>query len=291
MSRDPINTAPPRRSHLKEERMTHIVCRQLAPRIADVAANHRTIVRTVAEATSAGADILVLPELSTSGYVFESADEARACAITPDDPMVGEWAAAVSGGSVLVCGFAELGADGAVYNSALILDASGVLATYRKAHLWDREKLFFAAGSQPPPVVPTAFGRIAVLICYDLEFPEYTRRAALDGADLLAIPTNWPRTEVPDGERPSEVVIAQAAARVNHVVVACCDRAGTERGQEWTEGTSIIDEDGWRIAVAGPGPDREASADVDLAGTRDKALTPHNDLFTDRRPDLYGPLV
>jgi predicted amidohydrolase len=276
--------------HPKEEqRMTRIVCRQLAPRIADLEANQRMIVRTVAEATSAGADILVLPELATSGYVFESADEARRCAITPDDPMVGEWAAAVSGGSVVVCGFAELGADGAVYNSALILDATGVLAVYRKAHLWDREKLFFAAGSQPPPVVPTAFGRIAVLICYDLEFPEYTRLTALAGADLLAIPTNWPRSEVPEGERPSEVLIVQAAARVNRVVVACCDRSGTERGQEWTEGTSIIGEHGWRIAAVGP--DGEASAEVDLALTRDKTLSPNNDLFADRRPDLYGPLV
>lgn len=269
--------------------MTRIVCRQLAPRIADLAANHATIVRTVAEATSAGADILVLPELATSGYVFESAQEARSCAITPDDPRVGEWAAAVSGGSVVVLGFAELGGDGAVYNSALVLDATGVLAAYRKAHLWDREKLFFAPGAQPPPVVPTRFGRLAVMICYDLEFPEYTRRAALDGADLLAIPTNWPRTDVPSGERPPEVLIAQAAARVNHIVIACCDRAGAERGQEWTEGTSIIDQDGWRIAAAGARG--EASAEVDLAATRDKAVTEHNDLFADRRPDLYGPIV
>jgi predicted amidohydrolase len=268
-------------------RMTRIVCRQLAPEPGSLEANHRRIVRTVADATAAGADVLVLPELATSGYVFQSEEELADCAITPDDPRVAEWAAAVHGTSVVVCGYAERGADGAFYNSALVLDATGVLATYRKAHLWDREKLFFTPGAERPPVVDTRFGRIGVLVCYDLEFPEYTRRVALDGADLIAVPTNWPLGPRPDGERPAEVQIAQAAARVNRVAIACCDRTGTERGQRWTEGTTIIDHEGWPAATAGTS--HEAVFDTDLTRTRDKNLNPRNHLFRDRRPELYGP--
>ncbi|MBC2867118.1 hypothetical protein [Streptomyces mexicanus] len=66
------------------------------------------------------------------------------------------------------------------------------------------------------------------------------------------MPTNWPLVDRADGERPPEVVIAQAAARVNHVVIACCDRSGRERGQEWTEGTTIVDDNGRNAATPGP---------------------------------------
>jgi 5-aminopentanamidase len=269
--------------------MTRVVCRQLAPRVTELAANQRQIVRTIAESTAAGADILILPELATSGYVFESRAELESCAVRATDPLLTDWATAIAGTGVVIAGFAELGEDGLYYNSAAVLDSTGILAVYRKAHLWDREKLFFTAGSQPPPVVETGFGRIGVLICYDLEFPEYTRVLALAGADLIAVPTNWPLAARPDTERPPEVLIAQATARVNRVFIACCDRAGTERGQRWTEGSSIVDENGWLIASAGA--DQVVQADVDLGRARNKTLAPHSNVFTDRRPELYAPIL
>jgi predicted amidohydrolase len=265
--------------------LTRIVCRQLAPRIGDLAANHGRIVRTISEETASGADVLVLPELVTSGYIFKTLDEVDACAITPDDPLVAEWAAAVHGGSVVVLGYAERGADGLFYNSAMLLDADGVLATYRKAHLWDEEKLYFTPGAEPPPIAETRFGRIAFMVCYDLEFPEFPRRCALGGADLIAVPTNWPLAPRPEDERPPEWHIAQAAARVNRVVIACCDRTGVERGQQWTEGTAIFDRYGWVASSAGDA--HRAEFETDLALTRDKSYSANNDLFTDRRPELY----
>jgi predicted amidohydrolase len=265
--------------------VTRIVCRQLAPTIGDLPGNHRRILRVIEEETSAGADVLVLPELITSGYFFDTVDEVDACAITPDDPLVSEWAAAIRGGSIVILGFAERGEDGLVYNGAVMLDAGGVLATYRKAHLWDDEKRFFTPGSQPPPVVETRFGRIGFMVCYDFEFPEFPRRCALEGAELIAVPTNWPLVRRPEGERPPEWHLAQAAARVNRVVIACCDRTGTERGQQWTEGTAIFDEYGWLASAAG-GKHR-AEYEADLAATRDKSFNPNNDLFGDRRPELY----
>ena len=123
-----------------------------------------------------------------------------------------------------------------------------------------------------------------MLICYDLEFPEMPRMLALQGAELIAVPTNWPRAHWPEGEHPPEVVIAMATARTNRVFVACCDRTGTERGQEWTAGTSIIDETGWVRASADGGL---AIADVDLSAARTKALTERADVLEDRRPELY----
>ena len=270
--------------------MTRLVCQQLAPRIGDLPFNRAQTVAAIGEAVDHGADVVILPELATSGYVLASREEATSVAITPDDPLLGEWAAtAARGPSLVIGGFCERGDDGSLYNSAAVVDRSGVLGVYRKLHLWDQEKLFFEPGSDPPPVFDTPHGRVGVIICYDLEFPELTRMLALAGADLIAVPTNWPLVDRPVGERPPEVIIAMAAARVNRMFVACCDRTGPERGQEWTAGTTIIDHEGWVLARQ---PDEGfAKADVDLSRAGHKRLTDLADALGDRRPELYDPIT
>lgn len=270
--------------------MTLVICRQLAPRIGDLASNCRLSVAAVQSAVAAGAGIIILPELVTSGYVFESRHEAVSVAITPDDPLFTTWAHELTlspppDGAVVIAGFVEYGEDGTLYNSAAVVDAGGLRAVYRKVHLWDREKLWFAPGDDLPPVVETPAGRIGVAICYDLEFPELVRHLALAGADLIAVPTNWPLVARPAHEHPPEVVIAMAAARTNRVAIACCDRRGTERGVEWTAGTTIIGSDGWPLAVADSTD--QACVDLDLGSARDKRLSEHNDALGDRRPDVY----
>lgn len=267
--------------------MTRIACAQLAPEIGELADNCDRSVTAVRAAVARGADVVVLPELATSGYVFRDREEAARLAITPDHSLFEEWARN-AGDCLVIGGFCELGANGAVYNSAAVVDESGVLAVYRKTHLWDRERLVFTAGNEPPPVLDTRVGRLGVLICYDLEFPELTRKVALAGAQLLAVPTNWPLRYRPADERPAEVVIAMATARMNRMSIACCDRTGTERGQRWTAGTAIVDPDGWVAAVADG--DGVACADVDLAHAMDKRLSDYSDAFADRRPLLYDGL-
>ena len=266
--------------------LIRVSCCQLAPVLGDLAANFAMSTAAARAAIDDGARLVVLPELVTSGYVFESIAEAGAAAITTNHPVFGAWAEqAARNDAVVVGGFCELADDG-VYNSAAIVDAGGVRAVYRKTHLWDREKLWFRAGSALPPVIDTAIGRVGVAVCYDIEFPELTRHLGLSGADIVAVPTNWPFNERPAGERPPEVVLAMAAARVNRMAIACCDRSGVERGQRWTEGTTIIGSDGWPCAVAGKGA--VATADLDLAAGRHKRCTDLADLFGDRRTDLYS---
>ena len=157
---------------------------------------------------------------------------------------------------------------------------------YRKTHLWDREKLIFTPGDALPPVIKTGHGTIAVMVCYDLEFAELTRRVAVEGAELVVAPVNWPLFPRPDGEHPGEVITAMSTARTNRVAVAACDRSGVERGQPWTAGSAIVDPDGWVVATAGPDVGM-AIADIDLSVTHDKSLTDHVDLLADRRLDLY----
>lgn len=270
--------------------MTRVACQQIAPKLGDLDANRTLALAAIREAAQDGAEVVVLPELITSGYMFTSTDEAAAAAITPEHEILREWAAeAARADIVLVGGFCELGSDGGIYNSAAVFDATGPRAVYRKLHLWDRETLIFAPGTEPPPVIDTRVGRISVIICYDLEFPELTRSVALAGAQLLVVPTNWPLVARPDGERPPEALIAMAAARVNRMAVVCADRIGTERGMEWTGGATIIGVDGWVAAES-----REPgllSAEVDLVPALDKRLTDHADAFGDRRPELYAGIA
>lgn len=265
--------------------MTRIACAQIDPTLGAVAANVELTASAVADAVAQGADVVVLPELATSGYMFADADEARSAALRPGDPVFDAWRSA-AGEAIVVGGFCELGDDGLLYNSALALDRDGVIATYRKTHLWDREKLIFTPGGALPPVLQTRHGAIAVMVCYDLEFGEVTRRVALDGVELIAAPVNWPLFPRPEGERPGEVITAMSTGRLNRVVVAVCDRAGVERGQPWTEGSVIVDPDGWVVAEVGSGSGL-AIADVDLSTTHDKTLTEHVHLLSDRRVDLY----
>jgi predicted amidohydrolase len=270
--------------------VTVVAACQLSLAVGDPDGNLAAAAAAVGSAAAAGAGLVVLPELCDSGYVFTGAAEARALASPADEsPALRHWHdLAARHHIVIVGGFCELGPDGRLYNSAALVDASGVRAVYRKAHLWDAEKLVFTPGGGPPPVVDLPAGRVSVMVCYDLEFPEWVRQAALAGADLIAAPVNWPLAPRPAAERPSEVVKVQAGAAVNGVFIVVADRCGTERGVAWAGGSLIAGPDGYPLA----GPvlaDEPAllAADCDLARARDKRINSRNDLFADRRPGLY----
>lgn len=263
--------------------MITVTCVQLAPLVGDLAGNREASIDAVAAA--AGADVIVLPELVTSGYDFECVEQVEAAAIAADDELFDAWETA-GNGAVVIGGFAERDEAGVLRNSAMLVDPSGGRVVYRKTHLWDEEAVYFTAGDEPPPVVDTAAGRIGVIVCYDLEFPELTRSLAVRGAELLAVPTNWPLVDRPDGEHPPERIIAMAAARVNRIAIACADRTHNEGGRPYTEGTAIIDANGWTVTkpIAGAGA---VTARIDLEVARIKGISTRNHVFDDRRPAIY----
>ena len=219
----------------------------------------------IAVAAAAGADVVVLPELAVSGYVFSGPEEARALAEALERPTVTAWRAlAERHGLVIVGGLCERDADGEVRNTAVLVDRHGLQAVYRKAHLWDREGRVFVAGSEPPPAVDTEHGRIGLMVCYDLEFPEWVRLAAFAGVELLCAPVNWPLAPRPDGER----------------------------GVDWVGGSLIVDPDGFPLA--GPARADEVVtvlARCALGEARDKCVGQHNDVLADRRPELYADVA
>lgn len=261
---------------------------ELAPRVGELEHNLSLITASIASAVADGIELLVLPELATSGYYLHDLAEARSVAMPVEHPQFEAWCRMLGPATVVVLGFCEAPAEspgGAVYNSAAVLGSGGVLAVYRKTHLWDAEKLIFTPGDRAPEPVQTSVGLLGTLICYDLEFPEMPRGLAVAGAELIAVPTNWPLVPRPQGERAPEVVQAMAAARSSAMAIVCCDRRGDERGNAWTEGTTVIGSNGWPLGSKDALGRVDAVLSVDPDRTR---IGARNDVLGDRRPELYG---
>lgn len=253
----------------------------------DLRGNRMLVADSIRSAAAAGAELVVLPELCTTGYRFEDESQARELAEAAHGPTVSEWrrlAAELQVG--IVAGFCELEPGGAPFNSAAVVDPNGLCHVYRKTHLWDREQLIFRAGSAPAPVLATSFGRLGVAICYDAFFPEVMRGLALAGADMIAVPMNTPLLDAPTEPLGNEVVLALAAAAVNRVFVAQADRTGRERGTDWAEASVICDPAGRLLAAPRSGV-ATLQAACHLAAARDKSLGPRNDVLRDRRTELY----
>lgn len=250
--------------------------------MGDVPRNLRAIRDGLDAALASGATLIVLPELATSGYVFADRAEAERTALDANDESLRALGQGIRGEAVAVVGFCERAGE-VLFNSAAVFFDGELQAVYRKSHLWGAEGEIFASGDEAGVVIDTPLGRLGVAICYDNEFPEVPRRLALAGADILALPVNWPLVPRPKTERAPEIIQAMASARSSRLPMVIADRHGEERGLPWTAGTAVIDGEGWIAA--------EGEAGIVAATLRltpgDKSLGAYNDLFGDRRPSLY----
>jgi predicted amidohydrolase len=262
---------------------------RFGPEIGAVAANRRASVAAIGRAAAAGARLVVLPELASSGYCLRDAAEARAAAEPVPGPTTRAWQEAADAfGVVVVGGLCEVDEDDRIRNTAVVVDAGGVRGRYRKLHLWGRESSLFVAGDERPPVVETALGRIGLGICYDLWFPELARDLAARGAELLAVPSNLSVSPTQAGLPHLDVIVALATAHVNRVHLVLADRCRPERGSEWLGAALVVDADGTLLAGPPPGSDEAlAIADVDPERARRKEWGGLNDLLGDRRGDVY----
>jgi 5-aminopentanamidase len=255
-------------------------------------ANARACVDAIARAAAQRAGLVVFTECVLTGYVFDTQSAVAKAALAPDSAPVRmiEHACATYRLHTVV-GLLER-ADGVVYNSALVIGPDGVRSTYRKQHLpvyaADR---FVTPGSHPDvPVVDTPVGRVGIAICFDLRFPERIRTLALQGADVIAVPTNWPveATIVPE-------LFTRTRAAENRVYLAVANRGDEERGTRFLGRSQIVDPAGTVLAEAGRGTDM-LSAIIDLARSRHKTFTMSDGvstvpLFDGRRPELYADLA
>jgi predicted amidohydrolase len=232
--------------------------------------------------------LIVFPECATTGYfVGERAAELAEPADGPTNDRLAALARRL--GTHLAVGVIEAGEAGAVYDSlALLSPDDGLLASYRKVHLFAGEKAVFAVGDEPC-LVDTSFGRVGLTICYDLMFPEYVRGLVLGGAQLVVNGTDWITDpwQTAQGWGGGNVrALCQVRALENGVHVAMADRVGVEAGFTSLGHSTIASptgavlgtlEDGEGIAVA-----RIEDPTEDLDRWRLYAT-----YLSDRQPDLY----
>jgi predicted amidohydrolase len=265
---------------------------QFDPKIGLVRENRVRILSLIDEVAAQGAKLVVFPECALSGYVFEDIDEACMASERVPGPSTGAIAATCKElGVYAIVGMLE-DAGEAIYNTAVLCGPEGLVGVYRKTHLpfLGVDKLT-ALGPDPYRVFETKIGRIGMLICYDLRFPEPARCLALEGADIIALPTNWPR-----GADIAPDFIAPARAVENRVFIVAANRAGTERGASFIGKSQIVDPSGRRLAMAQTTDETIITAALDPLLARQKRLVIEPGVFEmdtigDRRPELYRRIV
>lgn len=268
-----------------------ITCIQTHPVMLDVAGNLAHQVELIRAAAAGGTKLVVLPECSTTGWVFESRAEAATVAESvPDGPTCTTWLGLCRELDLhIVAGIVEREGD-RQYNSAVLLGPDGHIGTFRKAHLWAIEKEFYDPGDLGFPVYDTRLGRIAMHICYDGWFSEAYRLPALCDADLLCVPANWvPIPSQPDHLPKMANMLCCTHAHMNLVYIAAASRVGVERGQPFIGSSIIVDHSGWPLAGPASGTDEESiSAVIDPIGSRaERTGNPFNQPLLDRRTDVY----
>lgn len=232
------------------------------------------------------ADILVFPELSTTGYFFLNFDETESLAESYDGETANHFKILSKKlNKIIIYGFPEKDNDGKVYNSALTIFPDGKSFIYRKTHLFYKEFLAFYPGN-------TGFNcfyyepfdvKIGVMICYDWRFPEAARTLSLNGADIIVCPSNL-ITDVWHISMPSR-------ALENKIYLAVANRTGEEQRKDekviFKGQSAIWGYNGELIVKTDNIQEAELVAEIFPEKTRKKSFNEFNDIFSDRKPEFY----
>ncbi len=260
---------------------------QLDPRIGDTEGN---LVRVTEAIQTAEADLVVLPECALQGYGYDLPLEAAAIAQPVPGPATERVAEVCRAeGRHAVFGLIERVGD-RYYNSAVLVGPEGVVGTYRKMHLpfmgVDR---FAWPGDLGFPVFDTPLGKIGILICFDLSFPEAARALKLAGAQIICVPTNWP-----EAAEVSCVHAPMVRAQENHVWLVTANRVGEEAGFTFRGESRVCDPDGRTLVQAGRAPGIIRAEFHPVEADRSRVVIRPGEYEIDRimtrRPDHYGSL-
>jgi predicted amidohydrolase len=253
---------------------------QFSPELGDTEKTINTLAPLLDKAKSAG--LVVLPELANTGYNFTDRGQAFRLSEHPRNSEFVDFLTnfCKNNNNTIVTGFNERsGRD--IFNSALVVNKSGIVGKYRKLHLFMNEKDYFKPGDLHPEIYEVDGVKFGLLICFDWIFPELWRVLALAGADLICHPSNL----VLPGKAQQAIPVQ---AMMNKIYIATANRIGAEGNLTFTGNSIIADPDGKVIASASPDQEEVLFADIDTSISRNKMATPRNHVFDDRRPEFYG---
>lgn len=261
---------------------------QLNSQLGDVPANLERAHEVIRDASKAGADIVLFPELYLQGY---RADERFAeTAIEADGPIVSDLVKMASEANLhIIMGSArkELSFPHGVYNSAFLVGPKGLLGFYDKTHLGTfrvyREGVYFARGRRIP-TFDTDFGRVGMQICYDADFPEVSRVLALKGAEISFIISAGP-CEFREGWK--QLLFVRSVENAMYSIY--CNVAGSQKDSEFFGGSRIVDPSGEVVVTARDDVEDFVVGAVDLDRVRRVRHEMH--LFDERSPRLYREIA
>lgn len=241
--------------------------------------------------------LIVFPEMAVPGYFFGQRDRLWALSEPiPDGPSTQRLVElAEQYAAYLVVGMAER--DGKeLYNSAVLVGPQGYVTKYRKLHLWSEEKNLYTSGDLGIVVAELPIGRVGLLICYDLWFPEQARILRLSGADIIAAPSALVWNDTPAHVKCGYYMadyVAMMTAHLNQVYLVLASQVGRREGQ-WLFGSSVlVGPYGWPLVEpAGDEHPAVLSSEVDFyqgRGLRGWGKMDNFDL--DRRVDVYDSLL
>jgi 5-aminopentanamidase len=266
-----------------------IAVAQMDPKLGKTKENLDTILEMVREAAKNLANLVVFPECSLSGYVYQSKQEALPDADNVPGVSTEKVAALCKEArTYVIYGLLENTGD-KLYNALAFVGPDGLIGSYRKNHLpylgIDR---FVDPGDKGFPVFSTPIGNIGMHICYDLQFPESARVMGLTGADIIALSSNFPK-----GRAEKLNCLVRARAVENKVHVASCDRIGNECNLGFDGYSAIVNSKGDVLVTASHDREEIIYADVSLAEARQKhhIFIPGEweiDNIGNRRPELYS---
>jgi predicted amidohydrolase len=259
---------------------------QSAPTFGDLSGNRERLLATL---QTLEADLVVVPELCQSGYVFTSAGEARQLAeLIPAGPTSQALLeVAARRNMTIVAGICEVDGDH-LYNAAAVFGPGGHIDTYRKVHLFKEEKRWFEPGNTPFRVLDLGDVRIGVMVCYDWRFPEATRTLAIQGADIVTHPANL--------VLPYCQEVMRARCIENRIFAITANRVGTDarpdgRRETFTGQSQVVDPEGEVLVRASVDGIESAVVEIDPMLARRKSINEHNHLVRDRRPEFYQLLT
>lgn len=272
--------------------LPRVAVAQVPSSLGQVSDNVTATVRQMRIAAEQKADLTVFPECTLSGYMFRTRDEVAAAAVAIDDPRLRPLLTeAAETDTYHVVGLLERDGD-RVYNSAILLGPNGIEGRYRKQHLpsLGADAFVDAGNGDEDRVFTVGSFKVGIMICFDLRFPESARELALGGADVIAMPTNWPTTATFLAEHMTRVRAVE-----NLVYLAVSDRSDSEAGAAFLGRSQIVAPDGSVLLDAGV-DDGIFTAEVDVSHSRTKQLVltdpPHSlPVFKGRRPELYSALT
>lgn len=256
--------------------MFNLTIAQFSPQVGNKISNMSKMKTLILDAKKQNSNLVLFPELSLTGYI--TSKEVYELAETLEGPSIRGFRGICKENEIYSAfSFIEKNEKEEVYISCALIDDQGdIVGVYRKTHQFDQETTYFEKGNEIP-VFTTKFGKIGIMICFDLEFPEVARTLKKKGAELILVPL----ANMKPYEKYQEIY-TKSRAMENEIPIAICNQSEPLEGIDFFGQSIAVDLYGTTLIEMG-NTEQIATVTIDLANKKDRRLNYIKKL----RPEVY----